>query len=155
MEQSAIQEGQEGDLLLEEASTPQASVFCLSLATIHHRHTHKYTFVYSPPFLFCYFYLGQHSSVKATAVLWAEASPPHPERDERLSFLTSLRKNCNCSFPSLPLTTGVCTRNPGTHVSPHYSPQGHQLPPVLWDKRKRPFHVIGLLRCSTQRQQRR
>jgi len=92
---------------------PLKSLFSASLATTLHTHTHKYTFVPSPPLLLCYFCLGQYFSVKAAAALWADASPPHPERGGRLSFLTSLRKSCNCSFLSLPLTTGVYIRNPG------------------------------------------
>lgn len=37
-----------------------------------------------------------------------------PEIGGRLSFLTSLRKSCNCSFPFLPLISGVYACNP-TH----------------------------------------
>lgn len=91
---------------------PLSPLFSASLWPPSYTHRERYTFAHSPPLLLCYFYLGQYFSVKATAALWAEASPPHPERGGRLSFLTSLRKTCNCSFLSLPLTTGAYTCNP-------------------------------------------
>lgn len=79
MGQNALQETQEGDVLLEEAST----LFSASLWPPHYTDMHKYTLAHSPPLLLCYFYLGQYFSVKAAAAVWAEASPPHPERSGR------------------------------------------------------------------------
>lgn len=49
MGQKALQETQEGDLLFEEDSTPQPSVFCLSLVTILHLHTQLHAFTFSSP----------------------------------------------------------------------------------------------------------
>lgn len=80
MGQNALQETQEGDLLLEEDSTPQPSVFCLSLATILHIHTHRATlFTFWSPFTLLTSIWDNIFSVQATAALWAEATPPHPE----------------------------------------------------------------------------
>lgn len=93
---------------------PLYPLFSASLWPPPSTHTHiKYTLAHSPPLLLCYFYLGQYFSVKAAAAVWAEASPPHPERGGRVSFLTSLRKSCNCSFLCLPLNTRSYTCNPG------------------------------------------
>lgn len=110
MGKNACQETQEGDLLLEKASTPQPFVFCLSLASIANTHTQIYACTFPSPFTLL-FLLSQCFYVKAAAAVWAEASPPHPERRERVSFLTSLRKSCNCSFLSL-------TDYQGTYLQP-------------------------------------
>lgn len=112
MGQNALQETQEGDLLLEEDSTPQPSVFCLSLATILHIHTHRAThFHVLVPFYSAYFYLGQYFfCANHSCTVGRGHSSTSGGR-----LLTSLRKSCkscNCSFLSLPVPAGAHTCNP-------------------------------------------
>lgn len=117
---SALEETQEGDLLLEEDSAPQTTVFCLSLDTI----IHIYTLSHSPPLLSAYFCLGQYFFCAShSCTVGRGHSSTSGEAEERL--VTSLRKSCNCSFLSLLLSAGAYMCNPryGCLTSPSSSSQ--------------------------------
>ena len=134
---------------------PQPSVFCLPLATTLYRHAQILSCSFPSPFTLLFLFGPIFFCESRSCCVGRGLFSTSGKKRKRVSFLTSLRKSCNCSFPSLPLTSGAYTCNPPSMcVTPHHSSQGHQLPPIFWEMHKCLFQVTSLLKWSLQRQER-
>lgn len=111
MGQNALPETQEGDLLLEEDSTPQLSVFCLSGHHLPHTHTTTH-FSHSPALLLCLLLSGTIFILCKPQLHCGQRPLLHIRREAEERLLISLRKSCNCSFLPMPLSAGAYTCNP-------------------------------------------
>lgn len=75
-------------------------------------YTHNYTVAHSPPLLLCLLLSGTIFILCKPQLHCGQRPLLHIRREAEERLLTSLRKSCNCSFLSMPLSAGAYTCNP-------------------------------------------